>query len=844
MSWFSGLSLAVELDNLISEATLELIPNGGVEISIAYDITDRIRLKKYPPQQCMRLLKKRLTMVYSNPNRLKATLQLADVCVKNLGYHFLVEIASKEFMDYLAEFILKTHYNVLKLEIRHNPAKLEAGTLILRLIKEWLIAFEGQMQLGYVEKVYRQLVADGFPFPDVDNSQINNKFVDLEVAPDWVDLDECMICYNKFLMVNRKHHCRACGGVFCQQHLSHQIPLVLLGLTEPVRVCDTCYAKNDRGGRRGSEPRARSMRSGPSAPSGGSGAADDEDEQLRQAIAASLADQGPQSAAAPPPNPRPDPTPAPAAAPAAGDDEDAEMKAALAASLAEYEQEKQRKQDFSAPLEPPVALEPLEPPLDFYNIDIPSFGAGGPGGQSQFSPYGPGQPSGPPGGPPGGQLGQPTGQYGGHPGQPQPDQPAYAHYGYLQPLARPQAPAMQPKPKPPPLDLSQQDEEKINLFITMMTTIKSDDKKRANIMYDLNLNELHAKVTTLKPKVNRLLRNSIERYDQFNELNNKILTAVRMYDEFLEAKLNLVYGQHQILYPGQALGQNTGYQDYGYGRPQETGPPQGMGQHGTGHGPSHVTGPQGHSTGPQGHSTGSHAPHGSMPGYPPSQDYSYLVPPAPAPPAAAPRQEEDRSYIPAQLTGGRLASQPKQQQQHLGYPQDYPYDPNQGSNPNQPSQGPPQARPELSPYPTSNDTRDPQLPQVRNTRGLILEPLYYPQHERLPDDDDATNLTPGGPDLAHLPVQLTTEMLQNATERFPALDDDDADLAAINNLGPVPQGQLSLMAAFPAVPEEATGGLGNEFSSMNKFPELLANNTAGSRHTAGSRYEPESLIEL
>lgn len=42
-------------------------------------------------------------------------------------------------------------------------------------------------------------------------------------------------------MTNRKHHCRKCGGTFCQLCSSNETVLLEMGINEPVRVCDSCY---------------------------------------------------------------------------------------------------------------------------------------------------------------------------------------------------------------------------------------------------------------------------------------------------------------------------------------------------------------------------------------------------------------------------------------------------------------------------------------------------------------------------------------------------------------------------------------------------------------------------
>jgi growth factor-regulated tyrosine kinase substrate len=40
-----------------------------------------------------------------------------------------------------------------------------------------------------------------------------------------------------------QHHCRNCGGIFCDKCSSHKLPLLSLGFIDRVRVCDACYTR-------------------------------------------------------------------------------------------------------------------------------------------------------------------------------------------------------------------------------------------------------------------------------------------------------------------------------------------------------------------------------------------------------------------------------------------------------------------------------------------------------------------------------------------------------------------------------------------------------------------------
>jgi hepatocyte growth factor-regulated tyrosine kinase substrate len=76
-------------------------------------------------------------------------LQLIDLCVKNSGDHFLVEIASKEFMDNLV--------SILKYPSLNHQVK----SKILRLIQNWAFSFEQKPLLNYVVQVHKSLKTEG-----------------------------------------------------------------------------------------------------------------------------------------------------------------------------------------------------------------------------------------------------------------------------------------------------------------------------------------------------------------------------------------------------------------------------------------------------------------------------------------------------------------------------------------------------------------------------------------------------------------------------------------------------------------------------------------------------------
>ena len=154
-------------------------------------------------------------------------MQVLESVVKNCGSPVHDEVATKPFMEELRELAKKNQDE----NVREK---------ILELIQTWAHAFRRYPTYRAVQDVLNIMKAEGLKFPPL--AEADAMFVS-DTAPEWADSNTCHRCRTEFGVINRKHHCRACGQVFCGKCSSKTATLPKFGIEKEVRVCDACYDK-------------------------------------------------------------------------------------------------------------------------------------------------------------------------------------------------------------------------------------------------------------------------------------------------------------------------------------------------------------------------------------------------------------------------------------------------------------------------------------------------------------------------------------------------------------------------------------------------------------------------
>ncbi|XP_059139631.1 hepatocyte growth factor-regulated tyrosine kinase substrate-like isoform X3 [Physella acuta] len=187
-------------------------------------IVDCIRQGDVQVKVALLAIKKKIG--HENPHVAVFALQVLEACVKNCGSTFHTELATKEFMEFLKD----------QVKSRPDPVKEK----ILELIQTWSHAFRNEPHYKAVEDTFHLLKMEGHKFPALKEA---DAMFDAEKAPSWKDSETCTRCRVQFNVIQRKHHCRNCGEVFCGKCSSKTSIIPKLGFEREVRVCDSCFEK-------------------------------------------------------------------------------------------------------------------------------------------------------------------------------------------------------------------------------------------------------------------------------------------------------------------------------------------------------------------------------------------------------------------------------------------------------------------------------------------------------------------------------------------------------------------------------------------------------------------------
>lgn len=214
---------ASNFDKLLDKATsnLRLDPDWPTILQIC----DLIRQNDCTPKYAIAAIKKKL---YSpNPHQAMFALCVLESIVKNCGSGIHEEVTSKAFCEMLRDLIKTTPHDNLKAKI-------------LELILGWAFAFRNSSKGRTVQDTVNILKAEGHKFQPLQES---DAMFMADTAPEWADGEVCHRCRVAFSLILRRHHCRACGQVFCQQCSSKTSTLPKFGIEKEVRVCDACFDK-------------------------------------------------------------------------------------------------------------------------------------------------------------------------------------------------------------------------------------------------------------------------------------------------------------------------------------------------------------------------------------------------------------------------------------------------------------------------------------------------------------------------------------------------------------------------------------------------------------------------
>ncbi|CAH2291773.1 hepatocyte growth factor-regulated tyrosine kinase substrate isoform X2 [Pelobates cultripes] len=215
-------------ERLLDKATSQLLLETDWESIL--QICDMIRQGDTQAKYAVNAIKKKVND--KNPHVALFALEVLESVVKNCGQTVHDEVANKQTMEELKE--------LQKRQVEPN-----VRNKILYLIQAWAHAFRNEPKYKVVQDTYQIMKVEGHNFPEFKES---DAMFAAERAPEWVDAEECHRCRVQFGVMTRKHHCRACGQIFCGKCSSKYSTIPKFGIEKEVRVCEPCFEQLNKKG--------------------------------------------------------------------------------------------------------------------------------------------------------------------------------------------------------------------------------------------------------------------------------------------------------------------------------------------------------------------------------------------------------------------------------------------------------------------------------------------------------------------------------------------------------------------------------------------------------------------
>ncbi|XP_037073784.1 hepatocyte growth factor-regulated tyrosine kinase substrate-like, partial [Pollicipes pollicipes] len=218
-------SSSATFDKLLEKATSHLLLEPDWSANLA--ICDTIRQGDVQAKYAVLAVKKKL--YHENPHVAVYALCVLEAMMKNCGAPVHDEVGQFPFMLEMRELAVKAP-DIVKEKL-------------LELLQTWAHVFRQSTKYRAVQDTVNGMRQEGFKFPAL---RVSEAMFSAETAPEWADGEVCNRCRDAFTTFTRKHHCRACGQVFCGKCSSKTSNIPKFGIERDVRVCDPCFDQINR----------------------------------------------------------------------------------------------------------------------------------------------------------------------------------------------------------------------------------------------------------------------------------------------------------------------------------------------------------------------------------------------------------------------------------------------------------------------------------------------------------------------------------------------------------------------------------------------------------------------